>query len=138
MTGISDIELPLIEEIEFRMIASEPLYDHPGRTADIRVFSKVGVEPAKLGVVPDLRHRVELWRHKLPDGTLRFLFAGEECNALVLNVEKDEHLILASTGKRGFGNQCANVHDSVSGPCSSSPDANEYCRSLYLHIFTWV
>src|SRR3954447_2507130 len=102
MTSIPDIKLPLIEEIKFRMVASEPLYDHPGRTTDVGVFSKIGVEPAKLGVVPDLRHRVELWRDKLPDCTLRFLFAGEECNALVLDVEKNVYLILASAGKRGF------------------------------------
>ena len=99
MTSISDIKLPLIEKIEFRMVASEPLHDHPRRTADVRVFSKIGVESAKLGVVPDLRNRVELRWHKLPDCTLWFLFAGEERNALVLDVKKDEYLIFASAGK---------------------------------------
>src|ERR1700733_6907867 len=107
MTSIPDIKLPLIEKIEFRMVTGEPLDDHPGRTADVRVFSKIGVESSKLGVVPDLRHRVELWWHKPPDCALRFLFASEERNALVLDVEKDEYLIFASAGKRGFGNQCA-------------------------------
>ena len=51
MTSIPHVKFPLIEEVEFRMVASKPLYYHPRRTAYIRVLGEVRVETAKLGMV---------------------------------------------------------------------------------------
>jgi len=30
VAGVMHVELPLVEEVEFRVVASKPLYDHPG------------------------------------------------------------------------------------------------------------